>query len=384
MFPFLLGGCVSVSRTIGRVGGCVGQALWTCRAVENTRRRFSVGAARMGAGKVTVVAKNGGEFLDTPISEKDFLLTFPRGAYTTARTVNGDSVFDYDFHVRRLSESVKLMLQTNKEKGVGEVDPKEGAFGDVHLACDPAYLRPQLTHLLSCAVRRYHDLAPTQSHSNDGLDDVTQAHVGECKLTILVSWGDESHSVGGSYDIFAHVVAMPPVPRPPVRVLVHGSPRENPHAKDSQWVRDRQALDQNKPSDVNEILLVDDQGSIAEGMSSNFFAVTLDGVVETADEGILKGTVRDVTLQVCRDLGIPVRLCNPQLQDINQWQGAFITSTSRLVLPIDIIDRHPTDLHLSPTEDSVERVNFNTQDGVVRRIREGVLKKVAEVSTKIL
>jgi branched-subunit amino acid aminotransferase/4-amino-4-deoxychorismate lyase len=51
-------------------------------------------------------------------------------------------------------------------------------------------------------------------------------------------------------------------------------------------------------ADVNEVLLVDDRGAVEEGMSSNFFAVT-NGVVHTADEGVLKGTVRELVLEVC-------------------------------------------------------------------------------------
>lgn len=53
-----------------------------------------------------------------------------------------------------------------------------------------------------------------------------------------------------------------------------------------------------------QVLLVDDCGSLYEGLSSNFFAV-LDGRVYTAGQGVLAGTVREVTLQVARREGIP-------------------------------------------------------------------------------
>lgn len=45
-------------------------------------------------------------------------------------------------------------------------------------------------------------------------------------------------------------------------------------------------------------------GSLFEGLSSNFFAV-LDGTLYTAGEGVLAGTVREVTLQVAAREGIP-------------------------------------------------------------------------------
>lgn len=36
---------------------------------------------------------------------------------------------------------------------------------------------------------------------------------------------------------------------------VKGEPRQTAAAKDSEWVRERLALEESKPSDVNEILL---------------------------------------------------------------------------------------------------------------------------------
>ena len=38
-------------------------------------------------------------------------------------------------------------------------------------------------------------------------------------------------------------------------VQARGAPRQNATAKDSEWVRTRQALEKDKPSDVNEVLL---------------------------------------------------------------------------------------------------------------------------------
>jgi hypothetical protein len=37
---------------------------------------------------------------------------------------------------------------------------------------------------------------------------------------------------------------------------------------------------------------------------------------------------------VCAERGIPVRLEAPLLSEMGSWQGGFITSTSRLLLPV--------------------------------------------------
>jgi len=59
--------------------------------------------------------------------------------------------------------------------------------------------------------------------------------------------------------------------------------------------------------------------------------------VWTAGEGVLEGTVRRLVLEVCEKNGILVVLQPPLLSDLERWEGAFISSTSRLALPIDWI-----------------------------------------------
>lgn len=149
------------------------------------------------------------------------------------------------------------------------------------------------------------------------------------------------------------------------------------------------------------MLLVTPDGCLLEGLTSNFFVLSGEGAVVTAEEGVLSGTVRELVLevgsmcmrvvclcggssvlhfaccrtheirddagrgsvycpkcvwpqlaiwlmcclsacaadffvacgQVCREQGVPVQLQPPRLLDIDSWQGAFISSTSRLLLP---------------------------------------------------
>lgn len=58
------------------------------------------------------------------------------------------------------------------------------------------------------------------------------------------------------------------------QVLVHGSPRRWAHAKHCQWVLDRRQLEAAKPPGCSEVLLLDDQGHLVEGLASNFYVVT--------------------------------------------------------------------------------------------------------------
>ena len=83
------------------------------------------------------------------------------------------------------------------------------------------------------------------------------------------------------------------------------------------------------------MLLVGEGGEVLEGTQTNFFVVGGDGVVRTAGEGVLEGTVRRVVLELCEREGVRVELSAPLLREARTWRGAFITSTSRLLLPVE-------------------------------------------------
>lgn len=164
----------------------------------------------------------------------------------------------------------------------------------------------------------------------------------DLRFTLLMTWPPNDPVVtteegeGTNVNVYMHTEPLPPIAQPPVVVEVRGSPRSNALAKDSRWVTERAPLEAARASDVNELLLEDDQGQLLEGSQTNFFAVK-DGTVYTAGEGVLEGTVRDVVLKVCEANGIPVVLKPPMTEELMAWEGAFITSTSRLVLKINVV-----------------------------------------------
>lgn len=83
---------------------------------------------------------------------------------------------------------------------------------------------------------------------------------------------------------------------------------------------------------INEVLLVDGQGHVFEGMSSNFFAVveSPDGpqVWTSPLDHVLRGTVMDMVIEGCQQLHIPLVFKLPSIHDAVQgsWSSAFITS----------------------------------------------------------
>lgn len=124
-------------------------------------------------------------------------------------------------------------------------------------------------------------------------------------------------------------------------------------------------------------------GELLEGSQTNFYAIGADGkTVYTAGEGVLEGTVRRLLLEVCEREGIDVVLKPPLLRDASEWSGCLISSTSRLMLPIDEL-YVPNDGEVSGEGDLVASFD-NGEGSLAVKLREWVREEVESHSTKIL
>ena len=133
----------------------------------------------------------------------------------------------------------------------------------------------------------------------------------------------------------------------------------------------------------NEMLLATEAGELLEGSQTNFYAIGADGkTVYTAGEGVLEGTVRRLLLEVCEREGIEVVLKPPLLSDASEWSGCLISSTSRLMLPIDEL-YVPKDGEVSGEGDLVASFE-NGEGSLASKLRDWVREEVESHSTRVL
>ncbi|MDW8371703.1 MAG: D-amino-acid transaminase [Geminicoccaceae bacterium] len=92
-----------------------------------------------------------------------------------------------------------------------------------------------------------------------------------------------------------------------------------------------------------EAWLVDRDGRITEGASSNAWIVDAEGVLRTHPAGpaILGGVTRDVVLELARAHAIPLAERAFTTAEALAAREAFLTSTTSLVLPVTRIDGRP-------------------------------------------
>jgi len=97
-----------------------------------------------------------------------------------------------------------------------------------------------------------------------------------------------------------------------------------------------------RTSGAYEAILCAADGSVAEGASSNVFAIVRGQLWTPPTEvGILDGITRAKVLELARGAGIDVVERRIQPDELRGADEAFLTSATRCVLPVTTIDSHP-------------------------------------------
>ena len=112
--------------------------------------------------------------------------------------------------------------------------------------------------------------------------------------------------------------------------------REFPTVKSTNYIGAIMAMKLAKEVGAVEALYVDADDEISECTRSNFFVVQ-DGVLKTAEKNVLPGITRQVILKFAPEI-IPVSIEPIVLNQLAQVQEAFISSSTKEILPITQID----------------------------------------------
>ena len=114
--------------------------------------------------------------------------------------------------------------------------------------------------------------------------------------------------------------------------------RETPRLKSTSFITasdsERKHIAQ---EGIFEALLVKN-GNILEGMTSNFFYVK-ENILYTAQYDILLGITRKTVIGVARGRGVEVKFAPLKLDQLATVDEAFITSSSRGIVPVVNIDK---------------------------------------------
>jgi branched-chain amino acid aminotransferase len=143
-----------------------------------------------------------------------------------------------------------------------------------------------------------------------------------------------------------YVALTPLTPLPPeiyqygVKTVTCEVQRESPRLKSTAFIAASQNIRaQIAGSEVFEALLMQ-KNAILEGMTSNFFYVK-EGTLGTARKNVLLGVTRRTVIRVIRESGFSIVYSPLKREQIPVLSEAFLTSSSRGIVPIIQIDDTP-------------------------------------------
>jgi len=150
------------------------------------------------------------------------------------------------------------------------------------------------------------------------------------------------------------VVIVQPLSGPPaaayrdgVACMVADYPRAAPEAADptaktGAHLSNVLAIREARARGAHEALLLDRDGFVTEGASSNVFAVRA-GRLETPPlaAGLLEGVTRGIVLALSRQAGLAVRETSLLPRELQEAEEVFITSTVREILPVTRLGGRP-------------------------------------------
>lgn len=231
-----------------------------------------------------------------PIVRKDrnvdqFVLTLPEGVYSTLRTVQKNKIFQFSFHLNRLVESYSLS--------------KNSFDFDINKIRSPL----------------------------NGITNEFPAEEVRIRIHIPLSEPEKCYIVLEELSTprkFAYENG--------VFVNTNNLTRNNPKAKLTSFIQKSEEIKNYcKENNLEESLILSPEQNLLEGLSSNFFAVQYKHIF-TADNEVLSGATRDIILDEARKAKIGINYSPISYDQIEKIEEAFISSTSRGLLPVVKID----------------------------------------------
>jgi len=264
-------------------------------------------------------------------------------------------VWGKDYHLDRLEKSykelVKHLLPSKGENNGDKNLVQDNAVKAAHKESDAimnSILEKMLEH------EEYH-IKEVAAHDQKAVCDII-------RVTILWTPSSDHIIVRGHASSSGQIlapnktpkyivatVALPKTDSSRQSAIIDELPNRHisPHAKISSWSSSRRSLEKKEtfmPDGIGEVLLLkkdvnSNKMIVLEGLTSNFFAIYHDGSIRTAADGVLLGYVRHLILECANKCGLRVDERPIDLEDGTKglWAETFITSSSRLIYPINKI-----------------------------------------------
>jgi branched-chain amino acid aminotransferase len=246
---------------------------------------------------------------DAVVSVFDHGFLYGEGVYETLRTYNV-TPFLYDRHMRRLrrsAEMIALPVPFSNEELAGSIRDTMAAAA---LGGSEAYIRVLVTR---------------------GIGDLTYDPRATPTPTVVVIVKPQIDPPAEAYADGVSVAIVEIIRNHPASV--------NPMIKCNNLMNSALAMQQALRRGAFEGVMRNYRGELTECTTSNLFVVK-DGAALTPplDAGLLPGITREFLFEIAGEVGVPMREQTLRDDDLYSADEAFLTGTTRGVLPITAAD----------------------------------------------
>lgn len=179
------------------------------------------------------------------------------------------------------------------------------------------------------------------------LDTLAANHLGDARLRLTVTRGEMDAFPGPQVSTAPTVLvtarsysALPPETyargfRAGIASLRQNSQSPLPGLKSTSYLLNVRARMEAEAAGLDEALLLNERGSLAEGSTSNVFFVTGPGLVTPSlESGILPGITREVVMELARADGVVMSEGEVKLTDLSRFDEAFLTNSVMEIMPL--------------------------------------------------
>lgn len=161
------------------------------------------------------------------------------------------------------------------------------------------------------------------------------------RVVVTGGYSEDGFTIPEQKNIFLMLHHLPPNDpkqyEQGVSLLTNSYQRDIPSAKTTIYIQSMHFQPQLKKEGAFEVLY-HWKGEITECSRCNIFFIDREGVIHTPGNGMLKGITRKQVLAIAQENNMPLVERDVFLDEIPDMTGAFLTATTKGVLPVVQID----------------------------------------------
>lgn len=163
---------------------------------------------------------------------------------------------------------------------------------------------------------------------------------GYCRLLLTGGYSRNGFLPDGSANLLVITQGAVTYPREDyirgIKLITLEYTREYPQIKSINYMAVLLERDRLREEDATDVLYLSGE-NITESSRSNFFIIDEKGILKTPQNDILGGITRSKILELAQDY-MEVEITDLSLEEVKRARSAFITSTTKRIMPVTCID----------------------------------------------